>query len=167
MYTETNRTVEVKIVLEFINDIIEEAMKRFQISFEVVSEILEQLGYWEIFTDIETTLVGAHEGIEPILKEIEPELSRFEEKPINMKYTETRDRILEWFQEITGYDDDKFWEYIHKNWILSLLNNPHLLNGCMWAEAEDILNLFGVFIPVEERERMLKDYNSKLPKEEP
>ena len=87
---------------------------------------------------------------------------------MDRKDKEMRATIIDWFQEITGYSNVEYEQYLNKNnKVRKLLNNASVIRGCVWAEAEDILNLFGAFIPIEERERMLKEYNSKLPKEEP
>lgn len=69
--TKTNDyTVEDIVATSFVIKIIEEAMKRFDTQYEAIVEVLKKLRYWEIFDDAEITTVGAHEGIEPVLKEI-------------------------------------------------------------------------------------------------
>lgn len=62
---------EDSIVTEYVIDIIEEAKKRYNITFDKTVECLDTLGYWKLFDDTEITLIGAHEGIEPVLKNIE------------------------------------------------------------------------------------------------
>ncbi len=67
-------TIEDEIATEFVVDVITEAMKRFSITYNKVDDILTRLKYWDLFNDSGVTCVGAHEGIEPILKEIEEAL---------------------------------------------------------------------------------------------
>ena len=64
-------TTEDKVVTKFVIDIIETAIDRFQITYERVVEVLTELRYWELFNDTEVSVVGAHEGIEPVIKEME------------------------------------------------------------------------------------------------
>ena len=64
-------TTEDKVVTKFVIDIIETAIDRFQITYERVVEVLTELRYWELFNDTEVSVVGAHEGIEPVIKVME------------------------------------------------------------------------------------------------
>lgn len=63
-------TEEDSIVTEYVINIIEEAMKRYNLSFDKTVECLDKLRYWELFNNTDITLVGAHDGIEPVLKDI-------------------------------------------------------------------------------------------------
>jgi len=59
-----------KVATEFVLEVINTAMSKYQVSFETVNTVLTELGLWEIFNDSEVTCVGAHEGIDDIIKEI-------------------------------------------------------------------------------------------------
>lgn len=63
-------TVEDEIATNFVMDIIINAMQQFSITYAQVVEVLKQLRYWDMFNDTDVTVTGAHEGIEPVLKEI-------------------------------------------------------------------------------------------------
>lgn len=54
-------------------------------------------------------------------------------------------QLLEWFKELSGLNNKDFLDYMNKNNVWNLLNDVDLIKGCIWAEEEDILNLFGRF----------------------
>lgn len=74
MIKRDTMAIKEEVATSFVIDIIESAMERFKIAYTDVYKVLKKLRYWEVFNDSEVTTVGAHEGIEPVLKEIETEL---------------------------------------------------------------------------------------------
>lgn len=66
------------IATSFVIEIIEEAMKKFNITYDELNRVLKRMNYWEKFNDSEVTTVGAHYGIEPVLDKIEKELRKNE-----------------------------------------------------------------------------------------
>lgn len=64
-YSESDR-----IATEFLIGIINTAMLRFNIGFEKLKSILENLGYWELFNDTDILITGAHHGMDELLKKI-------------------------------------------------------------------------------------------------
>ena len=62
---------EDRMAIRFIVDVIEEALKRYDISFNTLDEIFKKMGYWEIFNDNKATLALTHCGMEEIFKKIE------------------------------------------------------------------------------------------------
>lgn len=65
-------------------------------------------------------------------------------------------QLLEWFKELSGFSNKEFLDYMNKNNAWDLLNNTSLVKGCMWAEEEDIINIFGKFLTQDERLSMLE-----------
>ena len=59
-------------------------------------------------------------------------------------------QLLEWFKELSGFSNKEFLDYMNKNNAWDLLNNTSLVKGCMWAEEEDIINIFGQFLTKDE-----------------
>ena len=60
-----------QVALEFLTDIIKEAMQQFKLSFAEVYQILEKLGSIELYqNNKEAFCVGAHDGTDPVLKKI-------------------------------------------------------------------------------------------------
>lgn len=70
------KIIRERLATSFVIDIVEEAMKRFSITYEELDKVLRKMNYWEVFNDSEVTAVGAHDGIEPVLDEIEKELRK-------------------------------------------------------------------------------------------
>lgn len=67
--SKTDKVIS-EVATEFVVDIVEEALSTYGISFDKLYDILDNMGYWEIFNDSEVTAVGAHMGTEEILREI-------------------------------------------------------------------------------------------------
>lgn len=65
---------DLELACGFITDIIEEAMNRFSLNFNTLSEVLKELGYWKLFDNIEVVCVGAYDGVEPVMQKIEKRL---------------------------------------------------------------------------------------------
>lgn len=65
---------EDRIATRFMVDAIEEALKRYDISFNTLDDIFKKTGYWEVFNDTRVTLAAAHCGMEEIFEIIEREL---------------------------------------------------------------------------------------------
>lgn len=74
-------------------------------------------------------------------------------------YIEIGVQVIEWFKDLTGFDTATFLEYMNKNNIWDILNNKSVIEGCMWAEEEDILDLLGKFLTKEERLGILARIN--------
>lgn len=62
--------IEVGIANEVAVEIVEEAMKRFNVSYEVVDRVLEELGYWSILNDSSTAAYGGIMDLEPVYEKI-------------------------------------------------------------------------------------------------
>lgn len=69
-------------------------------------------------------------------------------------------QIIEWFKDITGFDTATFLEYMNKNNVWNILNDKSVIEGCMWADEEDILDLLGKFLTKEEKHNILSRINS-------
>lgn len=65
---------EDRIAIRFMVDVIEGAMKKYNISFNTLDSIFKKTGYWEVFENTRVTLAAAHCGIEEIFEIIEKEL---------------------------------------------------------------------------------------------
>lgn len=75
-------------------------------------------------------------------------------------YIEIGVQVIEWFKDLTGFDTATFLEYMNKNNVWDILNNKSVIEGCMWADEEDILDLLGQFLTKEERLGILARINS-------
>lgn len=75
-------------------------------------------------------------------------------------YIEIGVQVIEWFKELTGFDTATFLEYMNKNNVWDILNDRSVVEGCMWADEEDILDLLGRFLTKEERLSILSRINS-------
>lgn len=62
--------IEVGIANEVAVKIVEEAMKRFNVSYEVVDKALEELGYWSILNDSSTAAYGGTMDLEPVYERL-------------------------------------------------------------------------------------------------
>lgn len=69
-------------------------------------------------------------------------------------------QLLEWFKELSGFSNKEFLDYMNKNNAWDLLNNTSLVKGCMWAEEEDIINIFGGFLTKDEQFNIISRNNS-------
>ena len=49
---------------------------------------------------------------------------------------------------------------MNKNNVWDILNNKSVIEGCMWAEEEDILDLLGKFLTKEQRLCIISRINS-------
>lgn len=65
-------------------------------------------------------------------------------------------QLLEWFKELSGFSNKEFLDYMNKNNAWDLLNDTSLVEGCIWAEEEDIINIFGRFLTKDEQISMLE-----------
>lgn len=61
---------KLSVAVDFVVRIISTSMEMFNLSFSEVDKVLEKLGYWETFNNIEVTAVGAHYGDDEILQKI-------------------------------------------------------------------------------------------------
>lgn len=68
-------------------------------------------------------------------------------------------QVIEWFKELTGFNTTEFLEYMNKNNVWDILNDRSVVEGCMWAGEEDILDLLGRFLTKEERLDILSRIN--------
>lgn len=66
------------VATSFVIEIIEEAMKKFNLTYDELNRVLKRMNYWELFNDSEITTVGAHYGFEYVLDKIEEELRKNE-----------------------------------------------------------------------------------------
>lgn len=69
-------------------------------------------------------------------------------------------QLIEWFKELTGYSFNDFLAYMNKNNLWTLLDDKELIKGCIWAEEEDIINIFGRFMTEDERLNIISRNNS-------
>ena len=69
-------------------------------------------------------------------------------------------QVIEWFKDLTGFDTATFLEYMNKNNLWNILNNKSVIEGCMWADEEDILDLLGRFLTKEEKLNIISRINS-------
>lgn len=67
-----------KVATSFVIEIIEEAMKKFNLTYDELNRVLKRMNYWELFNNSEITTVGAHYGVEYVLDKIEEELRKNE-----------------------------------------------------------------------------------------
>lgn len=72
--SEFNYRCEDEIVNQFVTEIIYEAKKRFSLNYLEVKNALQKTGIWDVVNDTDLMLVGATEGIEPVMKLIEGDL---------------------------------------------------------------------------------------------
>ena len=49
---------------------------------------------------------------------------------------------------------------MNKNNVWDILNNKSVVEGCMWADEDDILALLGQFLTKEEKHNILSRINS-------
>ena len=70
MAKRTRKEIVDRVATEFTIEIVEEALKRFNITYDKLDTILRDLGYWERLNDSEVAAVGAHYGIEPVMEDI-------------------------------------------------------------------------------------------------
>lgn len=70
MAKRTRQEVANRVATEFTIEIVDEALKRFNITYDRLDTILKDLGYWERLNDSEVAAVGAHYGIEPVMEDI-------------------------------------------------------------------------------------------------
>lgn len=75
-------------------------------------------------------------------------------------YIEIGVQVIEWFKELTGFNTTEFLEYMNKNNVWNILNNKSVIEGCMWADEADILDLLGQFLTKEERLSIISRINS-------
>lgn len=75
-------------------------------------------------------------------------------------YIEIGVQVIEWFKELTGFDTATFLEYMNKNNVWDILNDRSVVEGCMWAEEDDILGLLGRFLTKDEKFNILARINS-------
>ena len=69
-------------------------------------------------------------------------------------------QVIEWFKELTGFNTTEFLEYMNKNNIWNILNDRSVVEGCMWAEEDDILGLLGRFLTKDEKHNIISRNNS-------
>ena len=72
------KKIEEKVATSFVVEIIEEAMKKFNLTYDELNRVLKRMNYWELFNNSEITTVGAHYGVEYVLDKIEEELRKNE-----------------------------------------------------------------------------------------
>lgn len=60
-------------------------------------------------------------------------------------------QLIEWFKQLSGYSTKEFLEYMNNNNVWEMLNNSDLIHGCIWAEEEDVINIFGRYLTKDER----------------
>lgn len=71
-------------------------------------------------------------------------------------------QIIEFLREILGYNLKDFLNHMNKNNLWEIFNNTDVINGCMWAEAEDILELFRGDLTENEQHNIISRYNSRF-----
>ena len=69
-------------------------------------------------------------------------------------------QVIEWFKELTGFNTTEFLEYMNKNNVWDILNDRSVVEGCMWAEEDDILGLLGRFLTKDEKHNIISRNNS-------
>lgn len=68
-------------------------------------------------------------------------------------------QLIEWFKSLVGFNQEDFLDYMNKNNVWSLLDDTELIKGCMWAEEEDIITIFGRFLAKDEQSKIISRYN--------
>lgn len=67
---QSDFNTSLSVAVEFVCEVINTAMVRFNVDFDTIDKALSASGYWDLFDNIEVTCVGAHDGVEPVLEEI-------------------------------------------------------------------------------------------------
>lgn len=60
--------VKLDVTVGFIVEIIDTAMSRFNLDFESVMRVLDELGYAKLFNNYDVMCVGAADGVEPVMR---------------------------------------------------------------------------------------------------
>ena len=68
-------------------------------------------------------------------------------------------QLIEWFKSLTGFTLSEFLTYMNKNNAWDMLNDAELIKGCIWAEEEDIMSIFGRFLTKDERLDIISRHN--------
>lgn len=68
-------------------------------------------------------------------------------------------QLIEWFKSLTGYTLNDFLTYMNKNNAWAILDDTELVKGCIWAEEEDIISIFGRFLTKDERLNIISRNN--------
>ena len=71
-------------------------------------------------------------------------------------------QILEQFKNISGYTNEQFLQYMNDNNTWEIFNNEDLVQGFMWAEDDDIVDIIGRYLPIYERDNIISRYNSRF-----
>lgn len=70
-------------------------------------------------------------------------------------------QLVEWFKELAGFTDEQFLDYMNKNNVWDILNDDNLILGCISAEEEDIITLFGGYLSKDERLNIISQYSTE------
>lgn len=52
-------------------------------------------------------------------------------------------QLIEWFKTLSGLSNEQFLTYINTHHLWDILNDTSVIKGCIHAEEEDVMNLFG------------------------
>lgn len=55
-------------------------------------------------------------------------------------------QLIEWFKTLSGLNNEQFLVYMNTHRLWNILNDTSVVNGCMWAEEEDVMALFGRYL---------------------
>lgn len=69
-------------------------------------------------------------------------------------------QIIEWFKDMAGFDATSFLEYMNTHHLWDILNDTSVVKGCMWAEEEDVMSLFGRYLAKDEQHNIISRNNS-------
>lgn len=59
-------------------------------------------------------------------------------------------QLIKWFKTLSGLDNEQFLVYMNMHHLWNILNDTSVVKGCMWAEEEDVMNLFGRYLEIRE-----------------
>lgn len=55
-------------------------------------------------------------------------------------------QLIEWFKTLSGLSNEQFLTYMNTHHLWNILNDTSVIKGCIHAEEEDIMNLFGRYL---------------------
>ncbi len=76
--------------------------------------------------------------------------------------TELGITFLESFKRISGFSESQFVQYMNNNNMWDILNDTHLIRGLMGADIEDIVEIIGRYLSLDERHNIISRYNSRF-----
>lgn len=59
-------------------------------------------------------------------------------------------QLIEWFKTLSGLSNEQFLTYMNTHHLWNILNDTSVIKGCMHAEEEDIIALFGRYLEIRE-----------------